>query len=138
MVEKHDAPDSEHAEDSVVLRPIVQDRALLRDCKVGRKRSRCFAPVMDCTRTGIKEYLPPSIPCAPAPIDVIAIHEQAFIEQADLIKGCLANHREAAHDDIDVECAVMRKVEHVLAGEKLDAVEACFPSGLQNKNYSIA
>ena len=133
MMEKHDAPDSQHAQERMVLPPVVQYGALLRDCKVNGKWRRCLAPVVDRSRIWIKDYLPSGIPGTPAPIDVIAIHEQVFIEQSDLIKSFSTNHRETAHNDIYSERAVMREVEHVLAGEKTAPFEYAFQAGRRTK-----
>src|ERR1035438_5933274 len=133
MMKKHDAPDSQHAQRRMVLRPIVQHGALLRDRKVNGKRRRGLASVVDGTRTGIKNHLPSGIPRTPAPIDVIAIHEQAFIKQSYVIKCFSTNHGETTHDDIHGACAVMRKIEHVLAREKTGTFEYAFQSGCGTK-----
>src|SRR5215469_15429062 len=113
----------------MVLGPIVQHRSLLRDSKANRKRSGRFASVVDrlCIRT--KNYSPSGIPRTPAPIDVVTIHEQAFIEQPYFIERLSANHREASDDNIYGKSAVVRKVEHVLAREKARAFEYVLQSG---------
>ena len=81
--------------------PIVQNRPLLRDRKANRIRGGDFAPVMNRPSAREENYLPSRLPAAPAPIHIIAIHEQVFIEQAHFVESFAADHREAAHQDID-------------------------------------
>ena len=107
----------------MVFGPVVQYRALLRDGKAHWIWRRDLATVMDRLSARIKNYLPSSIARAPAPVDVIAIHEQAFIEQSYFVKGFATDHGKTTHYDIHGERAVMWKIEHVLAGDKTIAFE---------------
>jgi hypothetical protein len=80
VTEKNYAPDTKHTPEAVMLGPIVQDRPLLRDRKANRIRGRDFASVVDSPRAWVENDLPSRLPAASAPIHVIAIHEQAFIQ----------------------------------------------------------
>ena len=78
---------------------------------------------MNRSRAG-KEYdLPSRLPAAAAPIHVVAIHEQVFVEQAHFVKGLAPDHRKASHQHVHGQRAVVGKVEHVLAGEQLGILE---------------
>jgi hypothetical protein len=79
-MEKQDAPDSQLTPKTVMLGPAVQDRPLLRDRKANGIRRRGLASVMNCLCARVEHDLPSFIPTAPAPIHVIAIHKQTFIQ----------------------------------------------------------
>ena len=103
--------------------PVVQNRLLLRDREANRIRCGDFASVMNRSRAGKEDDLPSCLPAAAAPIHVVAIHEEVFVEQAHFVEGLAADHREASHDHIHGQCPVVGKVEHVLAGEQFGILE---------------
>src|SRR5580704_1121046 len=120
---KHDAPDSQHAKNAVMLFPVAQNRALLGDCKANWIGGRDFAPIVNSLPARIKYYLPSGIPRTPAPIHVIAVHEQVFVEQANLIEGFATDKGETSDYNIYRERPVMREIEHVLAREEARVFE---------------
>src|SRR5579863_8452596 len=118
VMEEHDCPDPQHTQKTMVLLPVVQHRFLLRHGKADRKRRRNLAAVMYSLSAGIEHHLPSGVARSPAPIHVVPIHEQVFVKQAYGIHRFAANHRKAPNDHIYWKRPVMRKIEHVLAGEE--------------------
>ena len=111
------------APEAVMFAPVIENGFLLRDREAHRIRCGDFASVMNRPRAGKEDDLPSRLPASAAPIDVVAIHEEVFIEQAHFVEGLAADHREASHDHIHGKRAVVGKVEHVFAGEQLGVLE---------------
>ena len=99
----------------MVFGPVVQYRALLRDGKAHWIWRRDLATVMDRLSARIKNYLPSSIARAPAPVDVIPIHEQVFIEQAHRIQ-------EVVKHPAATGIAIVARPEELPVSEAIDAV----------------
>ena len=117
-MKEHDAPDSKNAQKGVVFLPIAQDGTLLCDSEVLWERCRRLAAIMDRLRARIEHYLPSCATCPAAPVNVVAIHKETFIEQTDLVKCLAADHGKTTNDDINGERPVVGKIEHVLPGKK--------------------
>ena len=112
-----------------MLSPIVQYGALLRNREVDREGSGRFATVVDGPGAGIEDDIPACIAGTPAPVHIIAVHKQTFVEQPHLIQRFAANHREAAHDDIDGQRTVVGEIEHMFAGKETGALKDAFQPG---------
>src|SRR6516165_4520574 len=85
---------------------------------------RCdTASVMDDLRARIKHYLPTLLPSAPTPIDIISVHEQLFVKQADIFKSLTPYHREAAHDYLNGQWPLVKKAIQILTGKEFGVPE---------------
>jgi len=74
---------------------------------------------MDSLRTWNKHYLPIRVPASPAPIHVLAVHEEALVQQSDIFDSLSSHHPEAPDQDVHRRDFIMRKVKHMFATEEL-------------------
>jgi hypothetical protein len=70
-------------------------------------RPRAAASVMDSLRTWDKNHLPIRVPASPAPIHVLAVHEEALVQQSDILDSLSSQHPEAPDQDIHRHDPVM-------------------------------
>ena len=96
----------------------MKDGSLLCHCEAYWILSSGLAPVMNCLSARMKNDLPSGISRAPAPIHIIAIHEQVFVEQPNRFEGFAADKGETSDYYIHGQCPVMREVKHVFAGKE--------------------
>src|SRR5580692_7816748 len=99
----------------MMFRPVMENRPLLRDGEAHRIRSCGLATIVNCLSARIKNDSPSGISRTAAPIYVIAIHEQVFVEQANRIEGFAADEGETSDDYIHGECLVVWEIKHMLA-----------------------
>src|SRR5262249_16892118 len=133
VMEKHDAPDSQYPQEAMMFAPIMKHRPLLRHCKAHGIRCGDFAAVMNCLCTREKDYLPSRIPTTPAPINIITVHKQVFIQQAYGLKGFATHHGEATNQNVDSQRLIMSKEKHVLPGKKPGSRQGARQSGCRTK-----
>src|SRR5436853_17843 len=84
----------------MMLAPIMEIGALLLDVESDRRVCGTGAAVMNCLGRGDERQLPTLGPEAPAPIHVLAIHEERFVEHADLVHGFAPDEPEATAENV--------------------------------------
>src|SRR5581483_6370595 len=133
MMQKQDAADPEYAEKAVVFGPIMDHGSLLCKSEAHRIRGGDFAAVANRLCAGEENDFPSGLPTPPAPIDIIAVHEQVLIQQSHRVEGFPSDHRKTAHQDIDRACSIVGKEEHMFASEERDALELTRETGCRTE-----
>lgn len=67
------------------------------------------AAVMDSLGLGTEEDPPSSIPKPLAPIDILSIHKEILVKEADLVQRVAPYHPDAPVDHINIAKSVMLK-----------------------------
>ena len=118
-MEAQQASNTEKAERAMMLLPITQDGTLLGNRHPDRVLLCAAAPsVMNrlCLR---KEYYPPTgIPTTLAPVHIFGIHEESFVEEAELIDGLASGQPKAAYQNVHIQNTVALKKEHMFTTEE--------------------
>ena len=104
--------------------PIMEQRPLLRDFKSDRIGRRATTTIVNCLAEREEYYRSARHPRTAAPIDVLTIHEEVFVEWAYSLHGFASNHPETPYQDLDREHAVMRKQRHVLTVKEAGVLES--------------
>src|SRR5262249_54767986 len=91
VMEQDDAANSQYTEEAVMFRPIIKHGLLLSHGKANRIRGRNLAAVVNGAGAGKEHDLPARLPAPMAPIDIIAVHEQTFVQKPHPIEGFAAH-----------------------------------------------
>src|SRR5207245_10628737 len=79
--------------------------ALHRAARVNGRLARRATTLVLHERARHIAHTPPPLPCAPAEVDLLRVHVEAFVEATDVIEAALSHCQARPEDPVDVPIA---------------------------------
>src|SRR5271165_1250824 len=113
------------AEAAMMLSKILQISPPHLNVEASRRLSGARRSVMQRFRFGIKNYPPSCLSKAIAPVNILAVHKELFIQPAHLGKSPQPHHPKPACQHLDIVNRVVRIAVHEEAAEPLRLRKEC-------------
>jgi hypothetical protein len=117
MMKHHQRSSSEPRQRAVVLGPIPQNRFLLQQRESQRIGGRAHRTVVHGYRSGVEHHLPTHLPAAPAPVNILTINEEVFIQETNGLDRLATHHPKTSDQNFNRQSPVVSEIAHVLTAE---------------------